>query len=103
MHAAYISEKRKSERVGAREAPPFFILIFYIDTGGKMMISDLFKSICHDAPKRVIKRHDVVEESERLTRYQAQALSAEHEREREELDDIALFVRLVQRQRQRRG
>ena len=65
------------------------------------MISDLFKSICHDAPKRVIKRHDVEEESRPcLTRYKAQqALSAEHEREREELDDIALFVRLVQRQR----
>ena len=101
MHAASTLEKRKSERVGAREAPPF-----YIDTGGKMMISDLFKSICHDAPKRVVKRHDV-EESERLTRYQAQALRsyrAEQERlerewEREELDDIALFVRLVQRQR----
>ena len=73
-----------------------------------MMFSDLFRSICHDPPKRVIKRHDKrhdVEESRQcLTRYKAQqALSAEHEREREELDDIALFVRLVQRQRQRRG
>ena len=76
------------------------------------MISDLFKSICHDLPKRVIKRHDV-EDVERLTRYQAQALRnyraeqerLEQERKRKELEDIALLARLVHesRQRQRRG
>lgn len=73
--------------------------------GNIYMISDLFKSICHDAPKRVIKRHDVEENHpnvERLTQYQAQALRNyraererfERERERREHEDLMLFVRL---------
>ena len=72
------------------------------------MISELFKSICNDAPKRVIKRHDVEESRPRLTRYQAQVLKnyrAEQERlerKRKEMDDIALLARLVHESRQRR-
>ena len=62
------------------------------------MISDLFKSICHDAPKRIIKRNYLLEsqyhdERERFEREQL-------EREQREHDDLMLFVRLVHDSRQ---
>ena len=71
------------------------------------MITELFKSICHDAPKRVIKpiheRQESAHQMQALKNYRAE--QERLERERKELDDIALLARLVheQRQRQRRG
>ena len=66
------------------------------------MISDLFKSICHDQSKRVIKRHDEHEreqfEHEREHEREQFEHEREHERERfeREHDELMLFVRLVQ-------
>ena len=64
------------------------------------MISDLFKSICHDQPKRVIKvRQNVANYTNyRVERERDERERFEHEHEREH-DELMLFVRLVQRSR----
>ena len=70
------------------------------------MITELFKSICHDPPRRIIKRESQPN-IERLTPYQAQALKNyraererfEREREQREHDELMLFVRLVNESR----
>ena len=57
------------------------------------MISDLFKSICHDAPKRIYRDERERFERERFERER-------FEREQREHDDLMLFVRLVHDSRQ---
>ena len=64
------------------------------------MISDLFKSICHDAPKRVIRPIPSHESTRQAQVHEStgQALKrylAEQEQKRKEIEDIALFARLV--------
>ena len=61
------------------------------------MFSELFKSICHDPPKRIIQAQARYrDERERFEREQL-------EREQLEHDELMLFVRLVHDSRRRRG
>ena len=53
-----------------------------------MIVTELFKSICHDPPKRAVKRRELSAEQERL------------ERDQREHEDLMLFVRLVNESRQ---
>ena len=72
------------------------------------MFSELFKSICHDQPKRIIRPVFIESQQEyysieRISPYQARALKNyraererfEQEREQREHEELMLFVRLV--------
>ena len=62
------------------------------------MISELFKSICHDQPKRII-RQNYSYQVQALKNYRAERERFEREREQREHEELMLFVRLVNESR----